>query len=196
MEAAEKAAMTLPVAVQEAGSRRPVPRVTVTACRLPAVQISTGSACHLDATMIHDALHALDLSQLDLLFIENVGNLVCPAAFDLGAHRSVALLSVPEGDDKPEKYPVMFRAVDLVLLTKTDLLPYISEFDVSRARQSVRSIGCSADVMEVSTRNDAGIDPWLQWLRNELAAHRQRASARAEQASEQHAQRNALPLGA
>ena len=82
-----------------------------------AVQITTGSACHLDAHMVHDALHQLDLSGTDLLFIENVGNLVCPASFDLGQHRNITLLSVPEGDDKPAKYPVMFRAADLVLLT-------------------------------------------------------------------------------
>jgi hydrogenase nickel incorporation protein HypB len=89
-----------------------------------AIQIATGSACHLDAHMVHDALHRLDLTGVDILFIENVGNLVCPASFDLGQHRNVTLLSVPEGDDKPAKYPVMFRAADLVLLTKTDLLAY------------------------------------------------------------------------
>ena len=90
---------------------------------VPAVQITTGSACHLDARMIHEALHDLPLSQIDIVFIENVGNLVCPASFDLGQHRNVVLLSVTEGDDKPAKYPVMFRTADLVLLTKMDLHP-------------------------------------------------------------------------
>ena len=97
-----------------------------TACQ--AIQITTGSACHLDAHMVHDALHQLDLDSVDIVFIENVGNLVCPASFDLGQHRNVTLLSVPEGDDKPAKYPVMFRAADLVLLTKCDLLPVLDDF--------------------------------------------------------------------
>ncbi|MGB9288029.1 MAG: hydrogenase nickel incorporation protein HypB, partial [Terracidiphilus sp.] len=92
---------------------------------VPAVQINTGSACHLDARMVHEALHDLPLSKIDIVFIENVGNLVCPASFDLGQHRNVVLLSVTEGDDKPAKYPVIFRTADLVLLTKTDLLPVI-----------------------------------------------------------------------
>ena len=94
---------------------------------IPSLSITTGSACHLDARLVHEALHRLPWQGLDLLFIENVGNLVCPASFDLGQHRHVVLLSVPEGDDKPAKYPVMFRAADLVLLTKTDLLPYLPE---------------------------------------------------------------------
>ncbi|MCB1493359.1 MAG: hydrogenase nickel incorporation protein HypB, partial [Rhodobiaceae bacterium] len=100
---------------------------------VPAVQIITGQTCHLDARMVHDALHALDLSDIDILFIENVGNLVCPAGFDLGQHANVALLSVTEGDDKPAKYPVMFRGADLVLLSKTDILPVFDDFSPERA---------------------------------------------------------------
>ena len=96
---------------------------------VPALQISTGSACHLDAHMVHDALHELDLDGIDIVFIENVGNLVCPASFDLGQHRNITLLSVTEGDDKPAKYPVIFRAADLVLLTKADLLEVLDDFD-------------------------------------------------------------------
>ncbi len=106
---------------------------------MPAVQITTGNACHLDAQMVHDALHDLPLAGLDILFVENVGNLVCPASFDLGVHRNVTLLSVPEGDDKPAKYPVMFRGADLALITKTDLLAYIDEFQPARARASLRA---------------------------------------------------------
>ena len=102
---------------------------------VPAIQITTGNACHLDASMMHRALHDIPLAEVDLLFIENVGNLVCPASFDLGQHRNVVLLSVPEGDDKPEKYPVMFRAAELVLITKADLLEHIPEFDMQRARE-------------------------------------------------------------
>jgi hydrogenase nickel incorporation protein HypB len=105
-----------------------------------AIQIATGSACHLDAHMVHDALHRLDLTGVDILFIENVGNLVCPASFDLGQHRNVTLLSVPEGDDKPAKYPVMFRAADLVLLTKADLLPVLDDFDPTRAEGYLRGL--------------------------------------------------------
>ncbi|GAG39956.1 unnamed protein product, partial [marine sediment metagenome] len=96
---------------------------------VPAVQITTGQACHLDAHMVHDALHEMNLDDLHVLFIENVGNLVCPASFDLGHHVNVALLSVTEGDDKPAKYPVMFRAADLVLLSKSDLLDVLDDFD-------------------------------------------------------------------
>ena len=103
----------------------------------PAVQITTGVACHLDAAMVHDALDNLPLDGVDILFIENVGNLVCPADFDVGQHLNIVLLSVPEGDDKPEKYPVIFRNADLVLITKIDLLPHIDEFDVERARRSL-----------------------------------------------------------
>jgi hydrogenase nickel incorporation protein HypB len=139
---------------------------------VPAVQIATGSACHLDAHMIHDALHRLDLDQVDLLFIENVGNLVCPASFDLGQHRNVTLLSVPEGDDKPAKYPVMFRAADLVLLTKSDLLPYLEDFSPERAERHLRHLASEAPFARVTTRSDGGISPWLDWLRSEAAAQR------------------------
>jgi hydrogenase nickel incorporation protein HypB len=134
---------------------------------VPALQLNTGNACHLDAAMLHRALHDIRLADLDLMFIENVGNLVCPASFDLGQHRNVVLLSVPEGDDKPEKYPVMFRAADLVLITKTDLLPHLTEFSVQRAEQSLRSIGCSAPVVELSSRNGQGLDAWCSWLEAE-----------------------------
>ena len=108
---------------------------------VPAVQITTGSACHLDAHLVHRALHDLPLAGLDLLFIENVGNLVCPASFDLGQHRNVVLLCVTEGDDKPAKYPVMFRAADLVVLSKTDLLRVLDDFDPERAAANLRALG-------------------------------------------------------
>jgi len=142
-----------------------------------AIQIATGSACHLDAHMVHDALHQLDLTGVDILFIENVGNLVCPASFDLGQHRNVTLLSVPEGDDKPAKYPVMFRAADLVLLTKTDLLAYLDDFDPDRAEGFVRNLASTAPVHRLSSRqgND-GIAAWLDWLRTEVAAQRERVA--------------------
>ncbi|HVW69942.1 MAG TPA: hydrogenase nickel incorporation protein HypB [Steroidobacteraceae bacterium] len=141
---------------------------------VPAVQITTGSACHLDAHMVHEALHQMPLEGLDVVFIENVGNLVCPASFDLGQHLNVTLLSVPEGDDKPEKYPVMFRAADLLLLTKCDLLEALPEFDPVRAEGSLRTVGSDAPVVRVSSRSGVGIDVWSEWLLRELEAQRRR----------------------
>ncbi|MEN8205286.1 MAG: hydrogenase nickel incorporation protein HypB [Pseudomonadota bacterium] len=137
---------------------------------VPAIQITTGSACHLDAHMVHDALHQLDLQKLDIVFIENVGNLVCPASFDLGQQRNITLLSVPEGDDKPAKYPVMFRTADLVLLSKSDLLPVLDDFNPDNARRYLRDLASSAPVYELSAKNAAGMDAWIHWLHAELAA--------------------------
>jgi hydrogenase nickel incorporation protein HypB len=150
---------------------------------VPAVQITTGNACHLDARMVHGALHDLALEGLDLLFIENVGNLVCPASFALGEHLDVTLLSVPEGDDKPEKYPVMFRCSDLVLITKADLLPLLPEFDPAHAEACLRSLASAAPVLRLSCRSGAGIDAWCGWLDHELTQHRARLDERMPSAS-------------
>jgi len=141
---------------------------------VPAVQISTGSACHLDAHMVHEALHGMDLDALDLLFIENVGNLVCPASFDLGQHFNLTLLSVPEGDDKPAKYPVMFRAADLVLLTKSDLLEVLDDFDPDAAETHIRQLASRAPVMTLSARRGLGLESWYEWLDEQLDRHRTR----------------------
>ena len=132
---------------------------------VPAIQIATGSACHLDAHMVHDALHQLDLDNVDILFIENVGNLVCPASFDLGQHRNVAVLSTPEGDDKPAKYPVMFRSADLVLISKCDLLEVLDDFSPHEATANLRQLANPAPVLQVSAKTGAGMKPWLNWLR-------------------------------
>lgn len=129
-----------------------------------AIQIATGSACHLDAHMIHQALHNLDLSEFDIVFIENVGNLVCPASFDLGQHLNVTLLSVPEGDDKPAKYPVMFRTSDLVLISKCDLLPILDDFKPEKAKSYLRDIASTAPVMELSSKDKSGMPQWLEWI--------------------------------
>jgi len=145
---------------------------------VPAYQITTGTACHLDAHMVHEALHHLSLAGLDVLLIENVGNLVCPASFDLGQHRNVTLLSVTEGDDKPSKYPVMFRAADLMLLTKTDLLPVLDDFDPGRAEGNLRTLASRAPVFELSARKGSGIDRWIAWLQQEVHDQRQRVAAR------------------
>ena len=139
---------------------------------VPAVQITTGSACHLNAHMVHEALHELALDGLSLVFIENVGNLVCPASFALGAHRDVVLVSVTEGDDKPAKYPVMFRQADLVLVTKGDLLGVVDDFDVSKIERQVRELGNPAPVLTLSARTGAGLPGWLDWLREEAALRR------------------------
>lgn len=141
---------------------------------VPAVQITTGTACHLDAEMVHEALHEMPLDRLDVLFIENVGNLVCPAAFALGQHRNVTLLSVAEGDDKPQKYPVMFRASNLVLISKADLLPYLEDFDPARAEAAVRQLANAAPVFTLSARRHTGMGAWADWLRAELHALRAR----------------------
>jgi len=139
---------------------------------VPAYQITTGTACHLDAHLVHNALHHMPLDGLDLLFIENVGNLVCPASFDLGHHRNVVLLSVTEGDDKPAKYPVMFRAADLMLISKTDLLPYLDDFLPSRAEQNLHNLANDAAVIEFSSKNGDGLDAWIAWLYAEIESFR------------------------
>lgn len=139
---------------------------------IPAIQITTGSACHLDAYMVHDALHELALDGLDIVFIENVGNLVCPASFDLGHHLNVTLLSVTEGDDKPAKYPVMFRGSNLTLLTKSDLLPFLDDFDVNKAQENIRNLANPAPVVQISARKnpamDTGMKDWIEWLQQQV----------------------------
>ena len=129
-----------------------------------AIQIATGSACHLDAHMIHQALHNLDLSEYDIVFIENVGNLVCPASFDLGEHERVVLVSVPEGPDKPAKYPRTFGTAHTFLITKTDLLPYF-DFPVEEARGEALKTNPNLKVMELSSTTGDGFDAWLDYLR-------------------------------
>ena len=128
-----------------------------------AVQITTGVACHLDATMVHDALDEISLDDVDILFIENVGNLVCPADFDIGQHCNVVLLSVTEGDDKPLKYPHMFRASALLLLNKIDLLPYL-RFDVERCIAYARQVNPAIAIFLVSAQTGKGMSEWYGWL--------------------------------
>ncbi|MBK3332953.1 hydrogenase nickel incorporation protein HypB [Persephonella atlantica] len=130
----------------------------------PAYQISTGQACHLDAFMVHEGIHHLPLKDLDIVFVENVGNLVCPASYDIGTHINVVLLSVPEGDDKPAKYPVMFRSADLMLITKIDLLPYF-DFDVEKAVSEARQLNPKMDVIQISTKTGEGMDKWINYLK-------------------------------
>ena len=135
---------------------------------VPAVQLTTGGACHLDATMIHRGFHRLQKEpggdRIDLLVIENVGNLVCPATFDLGEHERVVLVSVPEGSDKPAKYPKAFISSQLFLITKTDLLPYF-DFDVAEAKREALSLNPKLQVMDFSAKTGEGFEPWLDYLR-------------------------------
>ena len=130
---------------------------------VPVYQIETGGVCHLDAAMVHSALHQLDLDSIDLLFVENVGNLVCPAEFDLGEDARVMLLSVSEGDDKPKKYPLMFRESRLLLLNKIDLAPYVA-FDVAKARREALEINPKLEIIEISCTTGAGLDRWVSWI--------------------------------
>ena len=130
---------------------------------VPAVAITTGSACHLDAEMVHKALHQYPWRELDYLFVENVGNLVCPAVYDLGQAVNVVALSVTEGEDKPLKYPVMFRKADLVLLTKVDLLPHL-DFRVDDVQEALARVAPLPRMLRLSARTGEGIDAWLAWL--------------------------------
>jgi hydrogenase nickel incorporation protein HypB len=143
--------------------------VRIRAHGVPAIQITTGTACHLDAQLVHQALHDLPLAGLDLLFIENVGNLVCPVSFDLGQHLNVTLLSVTEGDDKPAKYPVIFRASDLVVLSKADLLGVMDDFDPDRAGRALDSLGGEIRMIRTAARRTPDIASWLDWLQGKLA---------------------------
>jgi hydrogenase nickel incorporation protein HypB len=142
----------------------------VAALGVPAVQINTGGACHLDASMLQTAFSQLPLLDLDLLIIENVGNLVCPATFKLGEHRSVLIASVPEGDDKPYKYPVMYRGVDALVLNKIDVLGAF-DFDVDYFRQGVEPLNPGLAFFPLSCKTGEGLDAWLDWLQNEVKAY-------------------------
>jgi hydrogenase nickel incorporation protein HypB len=146
--------------------------VRIRAHGVPALQITTGTACHLDAQLLHQALHDLPLAGIDLLFIENVGNLICPASFDLGQHRNVVLLCSTEGDDKPAKYPVMFRAADLVILSKTDLLGVLDDFDPARAAAALRGLGREIPMIQTAARRVPSIETWLSWLEQQLLERR------------------------
>ncbi|MBN1642982.1 MAG: hydrogenase nickel incorporation protein HypB [Anaerolineae bacterium] len=136
---------------------------------IPVVQINTGGGCRLDANMLRPALQELPLDEIDLLLIENVGNLVCPAGLALGQHLDVVITSVPEGDDKPYKYPGMFTIVDAVVINKTDLLPYL-EFDVAAFRELIAGLNPNARVFEVSCRTGEGLDDWTAWLVEQCAS--------------------------
>jgi hydrogenase nickel incorporation protein HypB len=153
-----------PVAVLEGDQETLLDAQRIHATGVRAVQINTGAGCHLDADMVAAGVHELDLSPGSLLFVENVGNLVCPALFDLGERARVVIMSVTEGADKPLKYPHMFRTADLMLVNKIDLLPYV-DFDVARCVEYARRTRPGVPVLELSATTGEGVDAWLDWLR-------------------------------
>ncbi len=168
-----------PIAVIEGDQETSRDADRIRATGAPAVQVNTGRGCHLDAHMVGHALDRLPLEPGSVLFIENVGNLVCPAAFDLGEARKVALLSVTEGDDKPIKYPDMFMAADLMILTKIDLLPHV-DFDVGRVIDHARAVNDRIEVLELSARTGAGMERWLEWIRRAVRPLLEERAAAAE----------------
>lgn len=143
--------------------------VRIAATGVPVKQINTGAGCHLDAHMVAHAAEEFDLDALELLLVENVGNLVCPASFDLGEHHKVVVLSVTEGEDKPLKYPNMFHAADVMLLNKVDLLPYV-DFDVEKCKEMARRVSPNITIFEISSRTGEGMDAWYGWLAERIAA--------------------------
>jgi hydrogenase nickel incorporation protein HypB len=134
---------------------------------IPVVQINTGGECHLEANQLESALNNLPLADIDLLLIENVGNLVCPAEFNLGEHRKVLIASVPEGDDKPFKYPLMFNTVDALILNKIDLLPYV-KFNVNTFTKTVQNINSKVEIFKVSCTTGEGVQSWAKWLNAQM----------------------------
>lgn len=140
---------------------------------VPVLQISTGKSCHLNASMVARALHNKELKKTDILFVENVGNLVCPAEFPLGEHKRIVLLSVTEGDDKPIKYPVIFRVCDAVIFSKVDLLQYV-DFDIEKAKSGIRALNASCKFFTLSSLNGKGLKEWISWLKEQFIEHRVR----------------------
>ena len=143
----------------------------VASADIPVIQINTGGECHLDALTVQKAIKALPLPELDILFIENVGNLICPVEFQLGEKIRVVIASVPEGDDKPYKYPGIFTAVDVVILNKMDLTPYV-DFNLDAMRQGVRTLNQRAKMFELSCRSGEGIAAWTEWLESQVHAEK------------------------
>ncbi|MBE0429602.1 MAG: hydrogenase nickel incorporation protein HypB [Thermoleophilia bacterium] len=155
------------LAVIEGDITSEVDSLAIEALGIPAIQINTGGSCHLTASMIGAALDHLDLDNLDLIIVENVGNLVCPAEFDLGESARVTISSVAEGHDKPLKYPLVFREVDAVVINKTDLMPYC-DFDLAFFRDAVERLNPDAHVLRMSCRDGSGSEEWCRWLMNSV----------------------------
>ena len=148
----------------------------VTALGMPAVQINTGGQCHLDAVMVNGALKHMDLSKIDLLIIENVGNLICPAAFKIGTHANVVISSIPEGDDKPYKYTNIYRGIDVLLINKIDLLPYI-DFRIDYFQQGVEILNPGLTTFKLSCKTEEGFDEWIDWLSKKVEDFKKQTNA-------------------
>ncbi len=137
---------------------------------IPVIQINTGGSCHLDANMLSNALDSLPFEDVELLLIENVGNLVCPAEFKIGAHKRMMLLSIPEGDDKPQKYPLMFTESEVIVINKIDLMPLL-DFDFTAFQRAVTGLNPGAKIFQVSCKTGEGIQEWVSWLESQLRDH-------------------------
>ncbi len=145
----------------------------ISAAGMPAVQINTGGGCHLEASMVSDGIDQLPLSDIDLIIVENVGNLVCPAAWDIGTHMNVLIASIPEGDDKPYKYPNIYRGLQVLIINKTDLLPYI-DFDMDYFRKGVELLNPGLITFTVSCKTGDGMDAWIDWVKEEIRIQKNR----------------------
>lgn len=156
----------LRLGVMEADIDSDVDAKAISALGAKVIQLHTGGMCHLDAAMTRQGLEGLGIDDVDIAVLENVGNLVCPAEFDTGAVKNVAILSVPEGDDKPLKYPLMFQVCDVVLINKIDVLPYF-DFNMEACKRNILSRNAKAKILPVSARTGEGIDAWIDWLRTQ-----------------------------
>jgi hydrogenase nickel incorporation protein HypB len=160
----------LKIAVIEADIDSMVDAEKIAETGIQSIQLRTGGFCHLDVSMVKKGLAALDTSSLDVIFIENIGNLVCPAEFDTGATMDIMILSVPEGDDKPLKYPLMFSKCQALIVNKMDYLP-LSDFSVERMEKRVRRLNPNIQIFTVSCKTGQGIDPWVEWLLAAVRSH-------------------------
>ncbi len=160
------------IGIMEADVDSDVDAKTMAASGVKSIQLHTGGMCHLDAAMTEQGLNELGYDGLDLVVLENVGNLICPAEFDTGAAKNVMILSVPEGHDKPLKYPLMFSKVDALLINKIDVAPYF-DFDMDKLREYVGKLNKNVKIFPISAKTGEGVDQWVQWLLNEVREHNQ-----------------------
>lgn len=160
---------TMRIGIMEADIDSDVDAKTISEYGVRTIQLHTGGMCHLDADMTRQGLHEMGMADLDLAVLENVGNLVCPAEFDTGSTKNLAILSVPEGDDKPLKYPLMFQVCDVVLINKMDVLPYF-DFDVDKCKKNILYRNPNAKIFEVCAKTGEGIEDWCNLLENEVKA--------------------------
>jgi hydrogenase nickel incorporation protein HypB len=167
MRTIERLKDRLNISVIEADIDSVVDAQKIATTGITAIQLQTGGLCHLDATMTKEGLDSLDMEALDMVILENVGNLVCPAEFDTGASKNAMILSVPEGDDKPLKYPLMFSIVDVLIISKIDCMPYF-DFDMKAIKERALKLNPDITILEVSAKTEEGLDDWIDWLLKEV----------------------------